>query len=55
MHLSDFRGPPHKALLRAKAIRTVEALWKALADLCSSFSPTECDNYFRHDGYFQSA
>ena len=43
-----------KALLRAKAIRTVEALWKALGDLCDSFSPTECANYFRHDGYFQS-
>ena len=44
-----------KALLRAKAIRTVDALWKALGDLCNSFSPAECANYFRHDGYFQSA
>lgn len=44
-----------KALLRAKAIRTADALWKALGDLCGSFSPVECNNYFRHDGYFQSA
>ena len=44
-----------KALLRAKAIRTAEALWKALGDLCDSFSPGQCANYFRHDGYFQSA
>jgi len=44
-----------KALLRAKAIRTAEALWKALGDLCDNFSPQECVNYFRHDGYFQSA
>jgi transposase len=44
-----------KALLRAKAIRTAEALWKALGDLCDNFSPRECANYFRHDGYFQSA
>ena len=22
--------------------------------LCDSFSPSECANYFRHDGYFQS-
>jgi hypothetical protein len=44
-----------KALLRAKAIRTAEALWKALGDLCGSFRPGECANYFRHDGYFQSA
>jgi transposase len=43
-----------KALLRAKAIRTAEALWKALGNLCDSFSPQECANYFRHDGYFQS-
>jgi transposase len=28
-----------KALLRAKAIRTVEALWNALGDLCGSFTP----------------
>ena len=44
-----------KALLRAKAIRTAEALWQALGDLCDNFSPEECANYFRHDGYFQSA
>jgi transposase len=44
-----------KTLLRARAIRTADALWKALGDLCGSFSPKECANYFRHDGYFQSA
>jgi len=43
-----------KALLRAKAIRTAEALWQALGDLCGTFSPEECANYLRHDGYFQS-
>ena len=30
-----------KSLLRAKAIRTVDALWKALGNLCDSFSPTD--------------
>ena len=45
---------PLDAFLRAKAIRTAEALWKALGDLCDSFSPGECANYFRHNGYFQS-
>ena len=44
-----------KALLRAKAIRSADTLWTALGELCSSFSPAECANYFRHDGYFQSA
>ena len=44
-----------KAVLRAKAIRTVDALWKALADIADAISPTECANYLRHAGYFQSA
>lgn len=43
-----------KALLRAKAIRTVEALWKALGNLVDCFTPEDCANFFRHDGYFQS-
>lgn len=43
-----------KALLRAKAIRTVEALWNALGTLVGCFTPKECANFFRHDGYFQS-
>ena len=44
-----------KTLLRARAIRTVDTLWKALGDLCDSFNPSECANYFRHNGYFQSS
>lgn len=44
-----------KSLLRAKALRTVEALWQALGDLCDCFSPQECANYLRHCGYRQSA
>lgn len=43
-----------KSLLRAKAIRTTDALWKALGDLCETSRPAECANYLRHDGYFQS-
>jgi transposase len=41
-----------KALLRAKALRTVEALWTALGDLVAGFAPAECANYLRHAGYF---
>ena len=41
-----------KALLRAKALRTVGALWKALGDLVPCFSPAECANFLRHAGYF---
>ena len=41
-----------KALLRAKALRTVEALWNALGDIVACFSPAECANFLRHAGYF---
>jgi transposase len=44
-----------KALLRAKALRTVEALWNALGNLVACFSADECRNYLRHAGYFWSA
>ena len=41
-----------KALLRARAVRTVNALYNALGDLVACFSPTECANFLRHAGYF---
>jgi transposase len=41
-----------KALLRAKALRTVEALWNALGDVVPCFSSNECANFLRHAGYF---
>lgn len=44
-----------KALLRARALRTVGALWKALGDLVPCFSPEECANFLRHAGYFRSS
>src|SRR5262249_35154395 len=34
-----------KALLRAKALRTVGGLWKALGDLVPCFAPAECANF----------
>lgn len=43
-----------KAMLRARALRTVDALWRALGDLVSCFSPAECANFLRHAGYFYS-
>jgi transposase len=44
-----------KALLRAKKLRTVEALWKAIGSIVDCFTPQECANFLRHAGYFQSA
>ncbi len=43
-----------KALLRAMAIRTVDALWKALGSITGCVTPEECKNFIRHAGYFQS-
>jgi transposase len=43
-----------KAQLRARAVRTVDALWKALGNIAQCVTPEECGNFFRHAGYFQS-
>jgi transposase len=40
-----------KALLRKRAVRTIEALWEAIGDICDLFSPAECRNYFKTAGY----
>jgi transposase len=40
-----------KANLRAKAVRTIEALWRAIGDICALFDPIECRNYFKAAGY----
>jgi transposase len=40
-----------KAHLRKRAIRTIDALWKAIGDICQLFSPAECRNYFKTAGY----
>jgi transposase len=40
-----------KALLRAGAHRTVDALWRAIGSICDLYSPDECSNYFKATGY----
>lgn len=40
-----------KALLRKAAEREIEALWNRIGNLLDAFTPQECANYFRHDGY----
>jgi transposase len=40
-----------KALLRAAAERTVEALWITIGSLIDRFTPKECANYFTAAGY----
>jgi transposase len=40
-----------KALLRDRAIRTVDALWRTIGEICDLFSPQECRNYFAAAGY----
>jgi hypothetical protein len=43
-----------KALLRAKALRIVDALWNPLGSITGCVSPEECRNFLRHAGYFHS-
>lgn len=40
-----------KALLRAAAERTVEALWTTIGNLIDRFTPAECANYLAAAGY----
>ena len=40
-----------KALLRKAAARSVDDLWRVIAELLDEFSPQECLNDFRHAGY----
>lgn len=40
-----------KALLRKAAQRTIEGLWKAIGAILQSFSPEECQKYFKAAGY----
>src|SRR3984893_15469896 len=40
-----------KAHLRARAIRTIDALWQAIGQISDLFEPTECRTYFAAAGY----
>ena len=40
-----------KAHLRKAKARTFDALWKAIGNICDLFTPTECWNYLKHQGY----
>ena len=40
-----------KALLRKAAARTLDDLWRVIADALDQFTPQECQNFFRHAGY----
>ena len=43
-----------KAMQRARAVRTVEAVRNAVSPLIECFTPDECGNFLHHAGYFQS-
>jgi hypothetical protein len=40
-----------KAHLRKAAARTIDALWRAVGDICSLFTSEECWNFFREHAY----
>jgi transposase len=40
-----------KAHLRRIGARTIDALWRAIGDICGLYSPDECRNYLIASGY----
>jgi len=40
-----------KAHLRRVSVRTIDALWQAIGDICDLYSPEECWNYLKAAGY----
>ena len=40
-----------KAQLRKAAERSIPALWDRIGNSLGAFTPTECQNFFRHAGY----
>jgi transposase len=40
-----------KAHLRRIKARTIDALWRAVGDICDLYTPEECWNYFKQAGY----
>jgi len=40
-----------KAHLRRIGARTIDALWRAIGEICGLFDPDECWNYLREAGY----
>ena len=40
-----------KAHLRRIGARTLDALWRAVGEICGLFDPDECWRYFREAGY----
>ena len=40
-----------KYLLRKAAARTVDTVCAAIGEILSTYTPTECANYFRNSGY----
>ncbi len=40
-----------KAHLRRAGARTIDALWRAVGEICDLFGPDECWNYFKAAGY----
>ena len=43
-----------KTLVRKLKLRKQDELWKKLGELCDIFAPEECQNYFKHAGYYGS-
>src|SRR6516164_5147782 len=45
-----FKPAPHKAQLRARAVRSIDALWREIELICDLFGPAACQNYLAAAG-----
>ena len=47
----EFAFAKLKAELRKAAARSIDDLWRVIADALDQFTPQECQNFIRHAGY----
>ena len=43
-----------KAHLQKAGERSIPALWSRIGTILDTFTPEECNNFFKHDGYGSS-
>ena len=46
-----WRSPNSRPIFRRIGARTIDALWRAIGDICALYSEQECWNYFKDAGY----
>ena len=50
-NLGSHKGHAVRRAIRAVGARTIDALWRAIGDICALYSEQECWNYLKDAGY----